>query len=65
MLWRSFGSKGGAVKGDWRKSHNRELYYTFSSAFVIGGRKEKDETGEARGARVGGEKYIEVFGEET
>lgn len=31
--------KGDAVKGDWRKSHNRELYYTFSSAFIVGMKK--------------------------
>ena len=65
MLRKSFGSKGGAVKGDRRKSHNRWLYCTFSSAFFIGVKKGEEDTGEECGARVRGEKYIQVFGEET
>jgi hypothetical protein len=35
MLMRIFGPKRDEVKGDWRKLHNEELHYMYSSSLVI------------------------------
>jgi hypothetical protein len=64
VLRKSFGSEGGSVIGNWRKSRNRELYYTLFLDVCYRGEVRRRIRGEAWGARVGGEN-VEVFGEET
>jgi hypothetical protein len=46
-----FGQKRDQVTGEWRKLHNKELHYLYSSSNVIRVKKiEKNETGGAGSA---------------
>jgi hypothetical protein len=56
----------GRVKGEWRKRHNEELNYLYSSPNIFRGDKiENNEMGWARSAYGAEKRSIQGFGEET
>jgi hypothetical protein len=66
LLRKMFGPKRDEVKGEWRKLHNEELNYLFSSPNVVRVIRSRRMGWDGQVARMGGEqRFIQGFGGET
>jgi len=64
VLRRVFGAKRDEVTGEWRKIHNVELNYLYSSPYIVWV-IEKNEMGRTCSTYWGQERQIQGFGGET
>ena len=65
MLRRVFGPKRDEVTGEWRKLHNEELNYLYSSSNIVRETKSRRMRWAGHVAHVGEERHIQGFGGET